>query len=159
MGKMDLVDQQILNEIQQGFPVASRPYQVIGAKLGLAESQVFQRVSNLRKAGYIRRLGGVFDSKKLGYVSTLCAVSVPEHFVDTAAELINQHPGVTHHYLRDHYYNLWFTLILESQDMLNKTLSNMEQKLSEVIDTSSFISLPAKRTFKIKVNFKVQIYC
>ncbi|MGM0652312.1 MAG: Lrp/AsnC family transcriptional regulator [Bacillota bacterium] len=155
MDKLDQLDQQILNEIQQGFPVVSRPYQVIGKKLGLSENEVFKRVSSLRRDGFIRRLGGVFDSKKLGYVSTLCAVSVPEEMIGRAAELINQYQGVTHHYLRDHHYNLWFTLIMESRNSLKETLSDLEKKLSEIISDCSLISLPARKTFKIKVQFKL----
>ncbi len=155
MKKLDQLDQQILNEIQQGFPVASRPYQVIGDKIGLTENEVFQRVSSLRRDGFIRRLGGVFDSKKLGYVSTLCALSVPEEMIDRTAEIINQHQGVTHHYRRDHHYNLWFTLIMESRDDLSNTLKIIEQKISDVTGDFSLISLPAKKTFKLKVQFKI----
>lgn len=155
MKKLDQLDQQILNEIQQGFPVTARPYQEIGNKVGLTENEVFQRVSSLRRDGFIRRLGGVFDSRKLGYVSTLCAVSVPEEMIDTAAEVINQYQGVTHHYRRDHHYNLWFTLIMESRDDLRNTSRNIEQKIVEVAGNCSLISLPAKKTFKIKVQFKI----
>lgn len=155
MSKLDQQDQQILNEIQQGFPVVSRPYQTIGQKLGLSEDEVFKRVSSLRETGLIRRLGGVFDSKKLGYASTLCAVSVPEELIDSAAEIINQYEGVTHHYLRDHHYNLWFTLIMESKSLLKETLNDLEERLSEVINDCSLIRLPARKTFKIKVQFKI----
>jgi len=155
MKKLDQLDQQILNEIQQVFPVVSRPYQVIGNKIGLTENEAFQRISRLRRDGFIRRLGGIFDSKKLGYVSTLCAVSVPVEMIDRASEIINQHQGVTHHYQRDHHYNLWFTLIMESRDDLRDTLKNIEQKIIEMAGDCSLISLPAKKIFKLKVQFKI----
>ena len=50
------------------------------------------------------------DSRKIGFYSTLCAVQVPEDKIEAVAAVINQLPGVTHNYLRDHDYNIWFTL-------------------------------------------------
>ncbi|SMP54292.1 Lrp/AsnC family transcriptional regulator [Anoxynatronum buryatiense] len=151
----DPIDQQLLNLIQRDFPVASRPYQVLGDALGISESQAFQRVNRLRETGVIRRLGGVFDSRKLGYVSTLCAVSVPDHLIPQAAALINPLPGVTHHYQRDHAYNLWFTLIAPSDAKLSETLEQLEKDLRVQADAGSLLNLPACQTFKIKVQFQL----
>ena len=149
----DPVDQQLLNLIQQDFPVAPRPYQVLGDALGISESEAFQRVNRLRETGVIRRLGGVFDSRQLGYVSTLCAVSVPDHLIPQAAALINPLPGVTHHYQRDHTYNLWFTLIAPSDEQLSKILDQLEKDLQIKADAGPLLNLPACQTFKIKVQF------
>ncbi len=155
MRQLDLADKQILNLIQQDFPVTSRPYRELGNSLGFTEEEAFKRVTKLREDGFIRRLGGVFDSKKLGYVSTLCAVAIPEDSIDIAAKLINQYPGVTHHYLRDHHYNLWFTLIVSSRPLLEQTIREIKCQLREEASADSLLNLPAKRTFKIKVQFKV----
>ena len=149
----DPIDQQLLNLIQQDFPVAPRPYQVLGDALGISESEAFQRVNRLRETGVIRRLGGVFDSRQLGYVSTLCAVSVPDHLIPQAAALINPLPGVTHHYQRDHTYNLWFTLIAPSDEQLSKILDQLEKDLQIKADAGPLLNLPACQTFKIKVQF------
>lgn len=152
---MDTIDQQILNRIQHHFPVSARPYEQLGQQVGISEEEAHQRVTRLRKAGVIRRLGGVFDSGKLGYVSTLCAVSVPDEMVDQAASLINPLPGVTHHYLRDHRFNLWFTLISPSQKHLNETLHRLENQLMEQADAGPLLNLPSRKTFKIKVQFQL----
>jgi siroheme decarboxylase len=152
---MDDIDQQILNRIQHHFPVDSRPYRLLGDEVGISEEEAHQRVSRLRETGLIRRLGGVFDSHRLGYVSTLCAVSVPDEKVEQAASLINPLPGVTHHYVRDHSYNLWFTLISPSQEQLDITLSKLGQKLQEEADAGPILNLPSRKTFKIKVQFQV----
>jgi len=151
----DPVDQQLLNLIQQDFPVAPRPYQVLGDALGISESEAFQRVNRLRETGVIRRLGGVFDSRQLGYVSTLCAVSVPDHLIPQAAALINPLPGVTHHYQRDHTYNLWFTLIAPSAAHLASTLEQLEKDLQSQAAGGPLLNLPACQTFKIKVQFQL----
>ncbi len=152
---LDPIDRQLLNIIQQAFPVDPRPYKVLGHLTGISEEEALDRVSRLRGAGVIRRLGGVFDSPKLGYVSTLCAVSVPEASIDTAASLINPLPGVTHHYVRDHHYNLWFTLIAPSEAALSTTLQQLENQLMQEASASPVLLLPALETFKIKVQFQV----
>lgn len=152
---MDSVDQQILNQIQQRFPVSARPYEALGKNLDISEEEAHQRVTRLRKSGMIRRLGGVFDSGRLGYVSTLCAVAVPEEMVEAAASLINPLPGVTHHYLRDHRLNLWFTLIAPSRKHLEETLQHLEKQLMEQAAAGPLLNLPSIKTFKIKVQFQV----
>lgn len=152
---LDPTDRQLLNIIQQAFPVDTRPYKVLGDLTGVSAEEALDRVTRLRDEGVIRRLGGVFDSPKLGYVSTLCAVSVPEAFIDQAAALINPLKGVTHHYVRDHHYNLWFTLIAPSQEALSTTLQQLERQLMQEAGASPVLILPALETFKIKVNFQV----
>lgn len=152
---LDAIDRQLLNILQQSFPIDARPYKALGDLTGISEEEALERVARLRETGVIRRLGGVFDSPKLGYVSTLCAVSVPESSIDQAAALINPLPGVTHHYVRDHHYNLWFTLIAPSQERLTLTLSQLEHQLMQEAGASPILNLPALETFKIKVQFYV----
>lgn len=150
---MNALDQKLLTIIQHHFPVSSRPYLDLATQLGTTEEDVFHRLQQFRKEGKIRRIGGVFDSKKLGYVSTLCAVRVPDDKIDTAAGFINALPGVTHHYVRQHTYNLWFTLISPSLEQQQQTLSQLQNQLQNSADSSKIMNLPAQRVFKIKVQF------
>ncbi len=150
---MDTIDQELLTIIQHHFPVTSRPYLELAKKLGTSEGDVLHRVQRFRQQGLIRRIGGVFDSKKLGYVSTLCAVSVPAENIEVAARFINTLPGVTHHYVRKHAYNLWFTLISPSSEQQHLTLNKLEDQLQKFADSGKIMNLPAKRVFKIKVQF------
>ena len=150
---MDATDEKLLTIIQHHFPVSPRPYQVLAEKLGTSEKDVLHRVKRFKENGLIRRIGGVFDSKKLGYVSTLCAVAVPEDKITEAARIINALPGVTHHYVRKHPYNLWFTLISPSAEQQDQTLFELEDRLQKTADSGTIVNLPAKRVFKIKVQF------
>ena len=97
--------------IQSNFPLSSRPYKVIGDEIGMEEEEVLANVLNLKKQGIIRRLGANFQSKKLGFRSTLCAAKVPDDKLDLFIQEVNAKKGVTHNYLRKHEYNVWFTLI------------------------------------------------
>ncbi|MBW1992440.1 MAG: AsnC family transcriptional regulator, partial [Deltaproteobacteria bacterium] len=115
---MDPLDRAILNEIQSHFPIVSRPYEEVGRRVGASEAEVLRRVQRLYDAGVIRRIGANFTSRKLGYTSTLCAAEVPAEELERFAEVVNRYPGVTHNYLRRHRYNVWFTLIAESEERL-----------------------------------------
>jgi len=151
MPEIDDVDKAILNRIQSDFPITSRPYRTIGNDLGLSETEVLQRVSRLRTAGIIRRIGGNFTPEKLGFVSTLCAAKVPEDKIRQFAEVVNRYPGVTHNYRRKNKFNIWFTFIAPSMDEIN---ANLEQIAAET-GVTDILNLPATHVFKIKAEFKV----
>ncbi len=149
---MDNLDRSILNRIQKGFPITSRPYLEVASQLGISEDEVIERIKGLKKTGVIRRLGGIFDSRKLGYKSTLCAIKVPEERIEEVAEIINHHLGVTHNYLRNHPYNMWFTYIAPSDEVLMNALHQIKKETK--ID--DLIHLPATNFFKINVNFHLK---
>lgn len=146
---MDSTDRSLLNAIQNHFPIAIQPYQILGEAVGTTEEDAFQRIQNLRQDGIIRRLGGVFDSRRLGYYSTLCTAKIPEEKISTLAKLLDGIPGVTHNYIRNHVYNVWFTLIARSKAIAESTL----QTIRDVLGVSEIYSLPATLIFKINVNF------
>jgi DNA-binding Lrp family transcriptional regulator len=148
---LDDLDRAILNEIQSHFPIVSRPYAEVGSRVGAPEAEVLARVMAMTEAGIIRRLGANFTSRKLGYTSTLCAARVPQDKLDQFVAVVNRYPGVTHNYLRRHRYNVWFTLIAESEERLNQIL----QEISRASEVTEILSLPAYEVFKIKVDFPV----
>ena len=147
---MDGVDRAILGMIQSSFPLESRPYAVIGQHAGIPEQEAFERVRRLKARKLIRRLGANFQSAKLGFRSTLCAAKVPEEAMEGFVAEVNQHPGVTHNYLRDHEYNIWFTCIGPSWEEVCRLLDGITQKTGIPI-----LNLPAKRMYKIKVDFQM----
>lgn len=148
---MDDNDKSILNEIQSDFPIASRPYLELGKRLNLEENFVLESVKRLKAKGVIRRIGGNFHSSRLDFSSTLCAAKVPEEKVGLFVEVVNRYPGVTHNYLRNHTYNIWFTFIAQDMDYIEDTL----KKISEETGVKEIRNLPAVKTFKIKVDFEV----
>ncbi|MDR2727371.1 MAG: AsnC family transcriptional regulator [Deltaproteobacteria bacterium] len=148
---LDHADRRLLDIIQTDFPLAARPYAVLGAALGLDEEETLERVRDLRRRGIIRRIGANFQSARLGFVSTLCAAKVsPENF-DAFVATINAHPGVTHNYLREHSYNVWFTLIAPDQNAIRDTLAAITARTGVAV-----LNLPASRMYKIRVDFPMQ---
>jgi siroheme decarboxylase len=148
---MDDLDRKILNSIQSDFPIVARPYRELGKRLDLSEDEVFLRVRKLKEEGIIRRIGGNFHSGKLDFTSTLCAAKVPEENLNRFVEVVNRYPGVTHNYLRNHEYNVWFTFIAPSMEAIEGAL----REISLITGVREVHSLPALRMFKIKVDFQV----
>lgn len=145
---MDQTDKKILDIIQSGFPIAPRPYAEIGNQVGLSEDETLARVRALKDQGVIRRMGASFQSKGLGYTSTLCAAKVPEDKIDEFTACVNEYPGVTHNYLRENKFNIWFTFIAPSMEFIENTLAEIAEKTGIRV-----LNLPAEKMFKIKVDF------
>jgi len=149
--KLDQTDRTILNEIQSHFPLKSRPYREVAARLALTEKEVISRVERMARGGIIRRIGANFNSRKLGFTSTLCAARVPTERISEFVEMVNQYPGVTHNYEREGDFNIWFTFIAESQERIESALKEIKNKTG----IEELISLPAVNIFKIRVDFEV----
>jgi len=148
---MDAIDKKILNIIQKDFPVVAEPWKAIAEGLGLKESEVLKRVRKLKDEGIIRRIGAVFDTRKLGFASTLCAARVPKEKLKDFVDVVNSYAGVTHNYRRKHDYNVWFTFIARDQDTLNKYLAQIRERTG-IADVTS---MSAAQTFKIDATFEL----
>lgn len=148
---MDDTDRDIINAIQSDYPITSRPYLELGNRFEMGESEVLERVRRLKERGIIRRIGANFNSKKLNFTSTLCAAKVPKEKLAGFVEKVNSYSGVTHNYLRDHEYNVWFTFIAPSAATVEKAL----KEITETTGVPEIRNLPAVKTYKIKVDFEV----
>jgi len=140
-----------LNEIQSGFPIAKKPYHDLGRRLNCSEAEILERVRRLKEEGVIRRIGGNFDSQRLGFATTLCAAKVPPEKIKRFVEVLNGYPEITHNYLRDHQYNIWFTFVAPNMKVI-------ERYIGEIIERTGIreiLNLPAVRRFKILVDFDV----
>ena len=143
----DDIDKALLTEIQKGFPVCHRPFEALGEKLGVSEQECLSRVERLKDTKVIRQLSAIFDTRALGYQSTLAAMRVDAARVDEAASVINQHPGVSHNYKRNDPFNIWFTVAVPPGDSLERVV-NILHALARAEET---IILPTLRLYKIGV--------
>jgi len=149
MTHLDNTDKTILNRIQSDFPIAGRPFGVIAEELGLSEDDVITRVRRLKETGIIRRIGGNFAPEKLGFVSTLCAGRVPMEKIDRFARTVNRFSGVTHNYLRQNTYNIWFTIIAPSRACIDANLVEIAHESG----INGILNLPATAVYKIRAHF------
>lgn len=141
----------ILNVIQESFPIEEMPFHFIDKKLGLKEGQSLQEVIFFKQIGLIRQISPIYDTKKLGYKSTLVAFKVLPERVLEAARVINTHPGVSHNYERTDEYNLWFTIAVPPDISLEDTIKIIALKSNAL----KYMILPTLKMFKIGVKLDV----
>ena len=142
-------DRTLLDFLQTDFPLEVRPYAALGEKVGLTEAECYERVKRLSGAGLIRRIGASFDSRNLGYVSTLMAAKVDGNSLDAVAARVNAFPEVTHNYAREGEYNLWFTVIAQTSGELKAVVEEVRREK----DVERVIELPAIKTYKLRAVF------
>jgi DNA-binding Lrp family transcriptional regulator len=147
----DLLSGRVLDLIQSSFPLEHDPYGVMAVQLGTTRDEVLAAVEELRRSGTVRRMGASFASKKLGYSSSLCALAVPGDAaeVDRVAGIVNAYPGVTHNYLRDNRFNLWFTIIARGKAEIARILAEIQEEAG----CGEALNLPATKLYKIRVDF------
>ena len=145
--QLDAVDKKLLNEIQWVFPLVDRPYAEVAEKHGVSEQDVMRRVTALKKLGLIRQINAIFDTRRLGYKSALVAFAVTPDKLNIVADRINEHPGVSHNYERNHEFNMWFTLAVPPGSDMKQDLDRMAA-LDGVI---KFRLLPTLKLYKIGV--------
>jgi len=146
---MDDIDRKLLNEIQANFPVTQRPYKDLGVRLNCSEDIILTRIKRLKKEGIIRRIGGNFNSQRIGFTTTLCAAKVPDDTIEKFVRVVNKYPGVTHNYRRDHHYNIWFTFVAPNMKIIDKYIDEIMKHTG----VREILNLPAVKRFKIVVNF------
>ncbi len=142
-------DRLLLMLLQDQFPLNAVPYTDLAERLGWTESAVLERIPRYRERGLLREISAIFDTRRLGYRSTLVALQVEPGRLDAVADAIGRHPGVSHSYGRDHAFNLWFTLAVPPKaDLMQEA-----QALAEQPGVLRMLSLPVVRTFKIDARF------
>ncbi|MDV0445328.1 hypothetical protein MmiAt1_09020 [Methanimicrococcus sp. At1] len=148
--ELDDIDRKLINLIQLNFPISAHPFEEIANEIGTTEEIVISKLNRLKNEGIIRRIGPIINTRGIGGTNTLAAVKVPADQVDTAAAVINRYDEVSHNYLRNEEYNVWFTVSAPTQNRLNQILSEIQTELN-----CPLLDLPTIRQFKIQVNFRV----
>ncbi len=141
--------QEILSRIQKKFPLVANPFQVIAEELGIDETEVLDILAKEKESGIIRQTSAIFDTKRLGYQSSLVAFKIAPSKIDKAVEIINSHPGISHNYERNHEFNIWFTIAVEPDSQLG--LQETVKLLARLTQANDFIVLPTLKLFKISV--------
>jgi siroheme decarboxylase len=151
---LDETDKQLLNLMQGRFPLDPRPFARVAELAELSEAEVLERVQFLLDKRIIREITPIFDTRAFGYQSMLVAAKVDPAHPHRAAQFINTHPGVTHNYLRDHEFNLWFTIAVEPDSTLG--LDGTLDVMAEQTGAASIRQLPTLKLFKIRMDLEME---
>jgi len=147
LSSIDESDKELLNEIQWTFPLVTRPFDAIAKKFDTTPEKVKEQLNHLKEIGVLRQLSAIFDTRKLGYTSSLIAMEIESDQLEHVASQINRHPGVSHNYERDHQFNLWFTLAVPPGSDLKEEL----EKFNVLKGIKKVRMLPTLQLFKIGV--------
>ncbi len=152
--KLDESDRELLNQLQGSFPLDPEPFKKIAEAIDLDETEVLDRTQRFKDELVIRELGPIFDTRALGYRSTLVAAKVDPDGPKQSADVVSEHPGVSHNYLRNHDFNLWFTIAVapDSKLGLDRTLEIMKEEARFEV----FRTLPTVKMFKINMNLEMK---
>jgi siroheme decarboxylase len=151
---LDDLDKRLLNLMQGRFPIAHRPYHYVAAEAGIDEPEAIARVKKLLDERIIRQVTPIFDTRALGYSSMLVAAKVDPENPWRAAAIINEHPGVSHNYLRNHEFNIWFTIATEPTSPLG--LEKTLEVLGNEAGAESIRQLPTLKLFKIRMDLEME---
>jgi DNA-binding Lrp family transcriptional regulator len=151
---LDELDRRLLNLMQGSFPIERHPYAAVAAAAGISEEQLLARVQRLLDQRIIRQVTPIYDTRALGYSSMLVAAKVDPEHPWRAAKIVNSHPGVSHNYLRNHEFNMWFTLATEPDSPLG--LEGTLALLGELTGAQSIRQLPTLKLFKIRMDLEME---
>ena len=147
--ELEYMKDEILSRIQKKFPLVERPFKEIADELNISEDEVLAILQEQKKSNIIRQTSAIFDTKRLGYISSLVAFKIPSDKISDAVKIINSHPGISHNYERNHDFNIWFTVAVSPNSKLG--LVNTVKLLAEATDADEYIILPTLKLFKINV--------
>ena len=140
---------EILYRVQKNFPLVIKPFEQIAKELNTTEDEVIKILQEEKANNIIRQTSAIFDTKKLGYTSSLVAFEIHQDKIDDAVIILNSHPGISHNYERNHKYNIWFTIAISPESKSN--LEDTVELLSKLTKASDYILLPTLKLFKISV--------
>jgi siroheme decarboxylase len=151
---LDDLDKRLLNLMQGSFPLEPRPYAAVARAAEISEEEAMSRVARLVDERIIREITPIYDTRALGYSSMLVAAKVDAEHPHRPAQVINEHPGVSHNYLRNHEFNLWFTLAVEEHSRLG--LQGTLDVLQRLTGAESIRQLPTLKLFKIRMDLEME---
>jgi len=150
--QLDRRDRILLNHVQGGFPVVSRPFPALGEALGMSEEEVLFRLRHLVKAGALSRFGPILNARQMGGERTLAALHVPPERFEEVAAIVNRLPTISHNYARNHHYNMWFVVSSDDEAEVERTLQSIERQTG-----LRPLNLPALEEYFVEVKFQLPV--
>jgi DNA-binding Lrp family transcriptional regulator len=146
----DPTERTIVNALQGGFPLTSRPFRDAGHQLGLSEGETIEGVRTLIESGRLSRFGPLWNAERLGGEVCLAAMAVPPERFDPVAALVNAHPEVAHNYQREHALNMWFVVASEKRERITQVIAEIEQETGLPV-------YPMPKTREFFVGFRMEV--
>jgi DNA-binding Lrp family transcriptional regulator len=147
---MDTLNRNIINHLQGGFPISTRPYAEAAEQLDITEAELIQRLTELLEQGLLTRFGPMYHAEQLGGGLTLAAMRVPQADFEQVAETVNAFPEVAHNYARDHELNMWFVLATEHEERIDQVIHDIEAQTGLRV-----YNMPTQAEYYVGLRFEV----
>ncbi|MDI5922273.1 AsnC family transcriptional regulator [Halomonas sp. LR5S13] len=147
---LDGVDRRLINRLQDGLPLVTRPYAAVAEELGIAEGDLLYRLDRLREGGLLSRFGPMYHAERLGGGLTLAALAVPEADFDRVSDAVNAFPEVAHNYRREHALNMWFVLATETPEAIDAAIAGIEAATGLRV-----FNMPKEEEFHVRLHLPV----
>ncbi|EHQ35689.1 Lrp/AsnC family transcriptional regulator [Methanoplanus limicola] len=149
---IDRTDLILLDALQDDFPLVAKPWDLIATRIGISVGELLSRLLSLQECGIIRGIIPALESRKFGLkAGTLVAIHMPDNRHHEITEIINSYSEVSHNYLREHYYSVWFTISAPTEERISEILSDIMQRTGVMAE--DIINLPTICKYKIDVRF------
>lgn len=150
LAELDAVDRRLINRLQEGLPLVTRPYAAVAEALGIAEGDLLYRLERLRESGVLSRFGPMYHAERLGGGLTLAALAVPEADYDRVIQAVNAFPEVAHNYRREHPLNMWFVLATETPARIDEVIAAIEAATGLPV-----FNMPKEEEFHVRLHLPV----
>lgn len=147
---LDAIDKAIINDLQDGFPIADRPYAVAAAKLGIAEAELITRLKRLLDEKILTRFGPMYHAERMGGGLALAAMKVPQEEFERVAEQVNSLPEIAHNYERNHEFNMWFVIATETLQEVEEVVQRLQQRTGYKV-----YNMPKIEEFYVGLRFRL----
>lgn len=144
---------RLIKALSEGLPLEKEPFSRLASGFGIEEAELIAAIRDMKEQKVLRQISPIYDTRMLGYKSSLAAFRVASDSLEKVAELVNSHPGVSHNYQRNHDFNLWFTLAVPPDSGLG--LERTVALLAEKGGVKAYVLLGTTRVFKIGVRLNV----
>lgn len=141
---MDEKDRLLWTYLHNGLAWVRRPFEELAAKTGLNSAEVFVRIQRLKKEGFLRDIGPVWDSRRFHYQSAWGVLWVESPNTSLKLEGLLEHPGVFYVCERKELLNIWFFIAVPAEHDLELHV----QCLGKMVDAVETWVLPVQKIYK-----------
>ena len=147
---LDALDRQLINRLQDGFPICEQPYKEVAQEFGIDENELITRIDNLLATQYLSRFGPMYHAERMGGGLSLAAMSIPAEQFAQVADIVNSLPEVAHNYERDHKLNMWFVIATEEKEQVEAIVNKIQQLTGHPV-----YNMPKIEEFYVGLRFAV----
>ncbi|NPA22777.1 MAG: Lrp/AsnC family transcriptional regulator [Crenarchaeota archaeon] len=140
---------QLLMDLQYNFPLTSTPFRELAHNLGAEPNELLNIVRTLKEKGIIRRIGSVLNYRSRALKAALVALKVDDRSIEEVTHAINSLGGVSHNFLRENEYNIWFVIKRRTLQEIVRTV----REICEKYNIRDYVILESVHTYRLDVRF------